>query len=911
MTTYKIIKAIDECSQRLGELNIQPAPKIYPNPSDPGKFSNEIDIQTNIFGLEVDKKTELFQYIVSIKADLTVKKEVIFTKKGKEDFVVVDRHEKCATIISHAFRKFSDFFKTDKNCLIYDGQSVLFSSINLFEGFPDSQTKTKQIQINGTELSHLDLQNLPYIKLEVYSSKNPPIVLSAESLGQRTANSNLDANNRAYSQILELALCQSGIRKTLKGVCFENGKLFFIKPLEDGFVREDIVDVGDGKSMLPGIKRTIQFIEGPYGRGNNNPAIVIDASKVAFHKEQLVMDKIAEIILKNPTLGIQEFEREKCIPVIRGLDCYSTYSGRTRHLKIEGIHPLDASTARFELKDGGNCTVEKYFEERYKIKLRHPRANLLICKHRGNQNFFPMELMTITKNQRESAVLPDVRQRLIMTGMAAADICSKNYILSELGVNVCPEPLMAKGQLLPPNRIQFSTQNTEATSGKWRFSGFVRPSEPPKIWAMYAVGYANNSFSIEIFGKFVSMFMHGCQSKGIQIGEPAESKLVHVDDMENVLEIAGRSDCSFVFVISDDSISHLHQKYKMIERKYEMIVQDMRMSLANNVVTQGKRLTLENVINKTNLKLGGTNYLVMDTKLNDVLVIGVGLSLPTGTSKFVSLGNEILSPLVVGYASNGKTPQEFTGDFVLSPVGEVTISSIEEIITQCLELYNKCRQKLPKRVLVYRSGSSDGAHGTIIAHEIPLARVAIGRFSSAIKLIYVVVSKDHTYRFFKNNLDNIDTASSSSSSSSSGASRTSSRKADQMNIPPGVILDSVVTHPACKQFFLNSHTTLQGTAKTPLYTVLADDCDAKLSTLEEITYNLCHCHQIVGLTTSLPTPLYVANEYAKRGRNLFTERCSVEPVIIGAGSEKSTLEKVTDELSYKEKRGLLDRRINA
>lgn len=92
-----------------------------------------------------------------------------------------------------------------------------------------------------------------------------------------------------------------------------------------------------------------------------------------------------------------------------------------------------------------------------------------------------------------------------------------------------------------------------------------------------------------------------------------------------------------------------------------------------------------------------------------------------------------------------------------------------------------------------------------------------------------------------------------------------------MNIPPGIVLDNAVTNPACKQFFLNGHTTLQGTAKTPLYTVLADDCKAPMDRLEELTFTLCHHHQIVSLSTSIPTPLYVANEYAKRGRDLWGE----------------------------------------
>lgn len=39
--------------------------------------------------------------------------------------------------------------------------------------------------------------------------------------------------------------------------------------------------------------------------------------------------------------------------------------------------------------------------------------------------------------------------------------------------------------------------------------------------------------------------------------------------------------------------------------------------------------------------------------------------------------------------------------------------------------------------------------------------------------------------------------------------------------------------------------------------------------LQGITYHLSYGHQIVYMPTSLPSIVYIANEYAKRGRNLY------------------------------------------
>lgn len=100
------------------------------------------------------------------------------------------------------------------------------------------------------------------------------------------------------------------------------------------------------------------------------------------------------------------------------------------------------------------------------------------------------------------------------------------------------------------------------------------------------------------------------------------------DQIEPTLEFAIKSQAKFIFTISDDSFTHLHrwltfdyniyqqisEKFKLIERENEVIIQDMRMSKAGDVVNKNKHLTLENVINKTNVKLGGLNYSVVDAK---------------------------------------------------------------------------------------------------------------------------------------------------------------------------------------------------------------------------------------------------------------------------------------------------------
>uniref|UniRef100_A0A1I7UY37 PAZ domain-containing protein n=1 Tax=Caenorhabditis tropicalis TaxID=1561998 RepID=A0A1I7UY37_9PELO len=900
----------DACIKRLQQLNVEPGPRMYLKPNEPGKLGKPVQIQTNIFGIEVVKDTIVYRYMVHAKADVSPTKEAIFTKKGKEDFVVLDRHEKCCNIFFHAVEKYSEFFKVkDGNSVIYDGQSTLYTTIDLFSDVLPTEKKSKVFEICGTDIDNIDLKSLPCISLEIYAPRRNSLEVSAKTLGQRTADHNIEANNREYTQFLELALNQNCVRETSRFGCFEHGKVYFLKATEEGFDPRDCVDVGDGKSLLPGLKKTIQYIEGPFGRGQNNPSVVIDGMKAAFHKEQNVVEKISSIIGKDCQNGISDYDREKAAQVIRGLDCFSTYTNRVRHLRVEGLHHDCAANSKFELPDGKSCTVQQYFQDKYKIQLKFPKVNLLICKERGNKNYFPPELMTITRNQRvtipqqtsqqsqkttkECAVLPDVRQRLIITGKNAVNLNNENELLQSLGIKVYPEPLMIKARELDGKELVYD-KKTVSESGKWRAppGSFNKPASFPELWAIYAVGTNNSRFSASDLNSFSSMFMEVMHKKGLSVRGPSEASLLHADQVMTKLQKVADSKCKYVFIITDDNITHLHQKYKALEQRTMMIIQDMKMSKALSVCRDGKRLTLENVLNKTNVKLGGLNYTVNDSKksmTDDQLVIGVGVSAPPPGTKYILEGKGHLNPQIVGFASNAIATHEFVGDFVLAPVGQDTMTSIEDVLKTSIELFEKNRKTLPKRIIIYRTGASDGSHPSILAYEIPLARAVIHSYNADIKMIYIVVTKEHSYRFFRDELRG--------------------SKATDMNIPSGIVLDNACTHPACKQFFLNSHTTLQGTAKTPLYTVLADDCNAPMDRLQELTFTLCHHHQIVALSTSIPTPLYVANEYAKRGRALWAERTEGAP-IEAEGSETNRLKELTKELAYQQT-DLNCKRINA
>lgn len=137
----------------------------------------------------------------------------------------------------------------------------------------------------------------------------------------------------------------------------------------------------------------------------------------------------------------------------------------------------------------------------------------------------------------------------------------------------------------------------------------------------------------------------------------------------------------------------------------------------------------------------------------------------------------------------------------------------------------------------------------MVRNEVPLFRKLIDEhFGDRSKLILLVVNKVHSVRLMPKNPD-------------------PHAPAAQQNLRPGVVVDQQIVDPAWPEFFLNSHNTLLGTAKVPRYSILANDAGVGMDELQRTTLDLCFGHQIVNCPISKPTPSYVAEEYAKRGRS--------------------------------------------
>ncbi|TVY90425.1 Protein argonaute, partial [Lachnellula willkommii] len=184
-------------------------------------------------------------------------------------------------------------------------------------------------------------------------------------------------------------------------------------------------------------------------------------------------------------------------------------------------------------------------------------------------------------------------------------------------------------------------------------------------------------------------------------------------------------------------------------------------------------------------------------------------------------------------------------------------------------------QKLPANILFYRDGVSESQYGMVGHEELPQItrgceqawkevkaeakknKIAIGaNVHWKPKLTLIVVTKRHHARFYP--INDVEAGSK-----------------QDINLPSGTIVDKTVVAPDRFDFYLQSHESPLGTARSSHYVVVHDDRKYTLSELENITNKLCYTGSRATKALSVSTPARYADILCDR------LRCYMKPALDG------------------------------
>ncbi|KAI4672724.1 uncharacterized protein J4E78_001226 [Alternaria triticimaculans] len=274
---------------------------------------------------------------------------------------------------------------------------------------------------------------------------------------------------------------------------------------------------------------------------------------------------------------------------------------------------------------------------------------------------------------------------------------------------------------------------------------------------------------------------------------------------------------------------------------------------------------MSNVAQKINIKFGGVNSYVAKVKSfleTKTLVLGADLVHPPAGA----LEDTPSIACMVGSIDNHGGCFPGSARLQSKDRDDREIIDEENIMSMVKERIKAWRVDkgglFPLNIIYYRDGVSEGHYQKVVSVELKAIRRAWREAQAAtntillrgdkdVKLTALVGVKRHHTRFYPMTDKDADTEWGNN------------------NCLPGTYVDRVVTSPYYRDFYLQSHSGVKGTARPTHYFMLADGKIPNCTTIDQLrtlTHSLCYtyCRATGGISYAAPT--YYADRLCDRAR---------------------------------------------
>ncbi|PAV78541.1 hypothetical protein WR25_09569 isoform C [Diploscapter pachys] len=605
----------------------------------------------------------------------------------------------------------------------------------------------------------------------------------------------------------------------------------------------------------------------------------IDVSATAFYREMPVIEFIAEV-LELPVQALAErralsdAQRVKFTKEIRGLKIEITHCGTMkRKYRVCNVtrRPAQTQTFPLQLESGQTieCTVAKYFYDKYRIQLKYPHLPCLQVGQEQKHTYLPPEVCNIVRGQRCIKKLTDTqtstmikatarsapeREREISNLVRKAEF-SNDPFAHEFGIAINPQMTEVKGRVLSAPKLLYGGR-TKATAlpnqGVWDMRGKqFHTGIDVKVWAIACFAQQQHVKENDL-RNFTAQLQRISNDAGMPIvGQPCFCKYaVGVDQVEPMFKYLKQTFAGIQLVVV--ILPGKTPVYAEVKRVGDTVLGIATQCVQAKNVIKTTPQTLSNLCLKMNVKLGGVNSILLPNvrpRIFNEPVIFFGCDIthpPAGDSRKPSIA------AVVG--SMDAHPSRYAATVRVQQHRQEIISDLTYMVRELLvQFYRNTRFK-PTRIVVYRDGVSEGQFFNVLQYELRAMREACMMLERGYQpgITFIAVQKRHHTRLFA-----VD-------------------KKDQVgkayNIPPGTTVDVGITHPTEFDFYLCSHAGIQGTSRPSHYHVLWDDNQLTADELQQLTYQMCHTYVRCTRSVSIPAPAYYAHLVAFRARYHLVDR---------------------------------------
>ena len=496
-------------------------------------------------------------------------------------------------------------------------------------------------------------------------------------------------------------------------------------------------------------------------------------------------------------------------------------------------------------------TVEEYYFEKYKIRLRSPDVALIdVGAADKSPTYLPPELCQVFPGQIYKKKLSDTQtsqmikcaakppeanaQQIMNKGLDVVGILGnrENHVHNAFGLKVEPKMISVNGRILASPRVLYS-RGKDATprDGSWNMIN-IQFTVPVAIteWSYikFNFGYRRPEGEFQNDLKVFRETLNECgMSTGPLIKLTHHEKDLTRDDekkndtiiRESLKDVSEQRTTKILLIILPDhnAVTYARVKYwaDVVYGIHTVCVVGSSTKFYNN---QGKKQKqyCANVALKFNLKRGGVNQSLPADKLGmlqdgKTMVVGIDVTHP-------SPGSIEGTPSIAGVvASIDKRYAQWPASIRPQESRQEMVQNLEQMVVERLGLWKRKNSgKLPEKILVYRDGVSEGQYETVLKDELPRFQKACARLYGKMrqpKISIIVVGKRHHTRFYP----------------------TSTNDANEKGNPKnGTVVDRGVTMERGWDFFLQAHAGIQGTARPAHYIVIRDEIGLGADALEQM-----------------------------------------------------------------------------
>ncbi|KAK2802442.1 hypothetical protein FQN51_004505 [Onygenales sp. PD_10] len=525
-----------------------------------------------------------------------------------------------------------------------------------------------------------------------------------------------------------------------------------------------------------------------------------------------------------------------------------------------------AGGVRFWLDDGLRSryvSVAEYFKETHGI-VCNPTLPVVNVGSKERPSYLPADVCMVlpgqpaTLNLGSSQTQDMIRFTVRRPGVNAAFISSKgpkvlgsaaqDSNLTGFGLTVKPGLITVPGRVLTGPPLRYKANKTIIPAhGSWnmqqiQFTSSNKLTQWSYLWIQPAPqSQPQTSFATEKdLRSHLKSFAQKLQKAGIPVTEPMNGQNmqltgIHSTDEAEVEDKIRRFATNqyapkFILVILPYSTSLYDRIKYLCDVKWGI---HSVCVIASKFMRQDEKYS-SNVALKFNLKLGGINQTIDRSKLGVIaegktMVVGIDVTHP-------SPGSSANAPSVAAIvASVDENLAQWPADIRIQTARQEMVSGLDELLKSRLSLWAaRHRGAYPENILVYRDGVSEGQYQVVLDQELPLLQKACRDIYPAAmtkegkpKMSIIIVGKRHNTRFFPSQ----------------------PHEADRSKNPKnGTVVDRGVTDVHNWDFFLQSHTAIQGTARPGHYYVIYDQIFRNrraagqnvADNVESLTHNLCY-----------------------------------------------------------------------